>query len=179
MNVTVFYKEGETITGKPQPIGVTFLPKSTETTQEGVVDLIFHTGKTTSKVQEPRVVASDESEGGSFGTWDGVWVSCVLNIFGVTTCIMYRRLGWVVGQAGILGATLIILLSGVVTLLTTISMSAIARNGKVKGGGAYFLMSRSVVCMRMCIWCVHVCMCIYIRCVHVHLYLLCVFAFLV
>ena len=141
MNVTVFYKEGEAITGKPQPIGVTFLPKNTESTQESVVEVVSHTGKTTSKVQEPRVVASAESEGGSFGTWDGVWVSCVLNIFGV---IMYRRLGWVVGQAGILGATLIILLSGVVTLLTTISMSAIATNGKVKGGGAYFLISRSV-----------------------------------
>lgn len=81
---------------------------------------------------------------GSFGTWDGVWVSCVLNIFGV---IMYLRLGWVVGYAGILGTTFIILLSGVVTMLTTISMSAIATNGKVKGGGAYFLISRSVGCV--------------------------------
>ena len=141
MNVTVFYKEGEAITGKPQPIGVTFLPKGTETTQESVVEVVSHTGKTAKKAQEPRVVASDDSESGSFGTWDGVWVSCVLNIFGV---IMYRRLGWVVGEAGILGATLIILLSGVVTLLTTISMSAIATNGRVKGGGAYFLISRSV-----------------------------------
>ena len=46
--------------------------------------------------------------GGKFGTWDGVYVSCLLNIFGV---IMFLRLGWVVGQAGILQAVAIILLA--------------------------------------------------------------------
>ena len=76
-----------------------------------------------------------------FGTWDGVYVSCLLNIFGV---IMFLRLGWVVGQAGIIQSILIILLSGVVTILTTCSMSAICTNGTVKGGGAYYLISRSL-----------------------------------
>ena len=36
--------------------------------------------------------------GKKFGTWDGVYVNVLLNIFGV---IMFLRLGWVVGQAGI------------------------------------------------------------------------------
>jgi len=50
----------------------------------------------------------------------------------------------VVGQAGIGLAAVIILLSGLVTVITTLSMSAICTNGEVKGGGAYYLISRSL-----------------------------------
>ena len=76
-----------------------------------------------------------------FGTWDGVCVSCLLNIFGV---IMFLRVGFVVGHAGWVLAIGIMLLSTVVTLITTWSMSAIVTNGEVKGGGAYYLISRSL-----------------------------------
>ena len=41
-------------------------------------------------------------------------------------------------------ASVVILLSGCVTILTTLSMSAICTNGEVKGGGAYYLISRSL-----------------------------------
>ncbi len=58
--------------------------------------------------------------------------------------MLFIRLSWVVGQAGIGLATVIILLSGVVTVITTLSMSAICTNGEVKGGGAYYLISRSL-----------------------------------
>src|SRR6218665_2458612 len=58
-------------------------------------------------------------------------VRCLLNIFGV---MLFLRLPWVVGQAGIGLATVIILLASVVTTLTTLSMSAICTNGEVKGG---------------------------------------------
>lgn len=44
-----------------------------------------------------------------FGTWDGVFTSCLINIFGV---IVLLRSGWIVGQAGALHAVLIILSSG-------------------------------------------------------------------
>jgi len=37
-----------------------------------------------------------------------------------------------------------VLLSTCVTVLTTLSMSAICTNGEVKGGGAYYLISRSL-----------------------------------
>merc|ERR1740117_1717571 len=76
-----------------------------------------------------------------FGTWDGVFTSCLLNIFGV---IMFLRLGWVVGQGGIFSAIGIILISTIVTTLTTLSMSAICTNGEIKGGGAYYLVSRAI-----------------------------------
>ena len=68
-------------------------------------------------------------------------VRCLLNIWGV---MLFIRLSWVVGQAGIGLASVIILLSTVVTILTTLSMSAICTNGEVKGGGAYYLISRSL-----------------------------------
>jgi solute carrier family 12 (sodium/potassium/chloride transporter), member 2 len=57
---------------------------------------------------------------------------------------MFLRLGWTVAQAGIGLACVIVLMSSVVTSLTTASMSAIATNGEVKAGGAYYLISRSL-----------------------------------
>ena len=76
-----------------------------------------------------------------FGWIKGVLVPCLLNIWGV---MLFLRLTWVVGQAGIGLSTLIILLSASVTTLTSISMSAICTNGQIKGGGAYYLISRSL-----------------------------------
>ncbi len=74
------------------------------------------------------------------GTFIGVYTPTVLTILGV---IMYLRLGWVVGNAGILGAFLIILLANAITLVTALSMSTLATNMRVGVGGAYFLISRS------------------------------------
>ncbi|KAK3791356.1 hypothetical protein RRG08_012538 [Elysia crispata] len=76
-----------------------------------------------------------------FGWIQGVLIRCVLNIFGV---MLFIRLSWVVGNAGILQASIIVLLSGVVTTITAISMTAICTNGEVKGGGAYYMISRSL-----------------------------------
>lgn len=76
-----------------------------------------------------------------FGTVGGVFTPCVLTILGV---IMFLRFGSVVGQAGILRALLIVLCAKVITTLTTLSLSAIATNTRVKAGGAYFLISRSL-----------------------------------
>ncbi|VDK60751.1 unnamed protein product, partial [Cylicostephanus goldi] len=46
-------------------------------------------------------------------------------------------------KACLLG-TVIVLIAGFVTFISAISMSAICTNGVVKGGGAYFLISRSL-----------------------------------
>ena len=71
----------------------------------------------------------------------GVFTPCTLTILGV---IMFLRLGYVVGESGIWLALAIVLVSKLITLLTTISLSGIATNTRVKGGGAYFLISRSL-----------------------------------
>lgn len=68
-------------------------------------------------------------------------VRCLLNIWGV---MLFLRLSWVAAQAGIVMGTAILLLATVVTLVTTMSMSAICTNGEVKGGGTYYMISRSL-----------------------------------
>ncbi len=76
-----------------------------------------------------------------FGTFGGVFTPCTLTILGV---IMFLRFGQVVGNAGVVYALLIVLASKVITGLTSLSLAAIATNTRVKGGGAYYLISRSL-----------------------------------
>ncbi|CAF3821224.1 unnamed protein product [Adineta steineri] len=76
-----------------------------------------------------------------FGWIVGVLIRCVLNIFGV---MLFLRLSWVTGQAGMGLACLIVIISTAVTVITAVSMSAICTNGEVKGGGTYYLISRSL-----------------------------------
>jgi len=76
-----------------------------------------------------------------FGTFGGVFVPNVLTILGV---ILFLRSGWVVGNAGLTNAILMLCLANVVTLISTLSLSAIATNTRAQGGGAYFLVSRSL-----------------------------------
>lgn len=71
----------------------------------------------------------------------GVFTPCTLTILGV---IMFLRFGYVVGQAGIFGTVAIIAAATLITVLTTLSLSAIATNTEVKGGGVYYLISRSL-----------------------------------
>jgi len=69
-----------------------------------------------------------------FGTFSGVFVPTVLTILGV---IMYLRLAWVVGNAGLIGAILIIVLAHVVTISTGLAVSSIATNIRVGAGGRF------------------------------------------
>lgn len=57
-----------------------------------------------------------------FGTWDGVFTTCLINIFGV---IVFLRSGWIVAQAGIINAILIIFCSGEFTLILRTSLQFI------------------------------------------------------
>ncbi len=75
------------------------------------------------------------------GTFGGVFTPDVLTILGV---IMYLRLGWVVGNAGFLGALVIIVLAKVITITTALSMSSITTNIKIGAGGAYSIITKSV-----------------------------------
>ncbi|XP_041794212.1 solute carrier family 12 member 1 isoform X2 [Chelmon rostratus] len=84
-----------------------------------------------------------ESDKGAvkFGWIRGVLVRCMLNIWGV---MLFIRLSWIFGQAGWGLGIVVIVLSCVVTTITGLSMSAICTNGVVRGGGAYYMISRSL-----------------------------------
>ncbi|KAE8573766.1 hypothetical protein A483_HHAL011684 [Halyomorpha halys] len=84
---------------------------------------------------------AEPEEGIKFGWIKGVLIRNILNIWGV---MLFLRLSWVIGQAGIGEGIMIILGCSLVTLLTAMSMSAISTNGLIKGGGTYFMISRSL-----------------------------------
>ena len=88
-----------------------------------------------------RVKGNQSEQKLGLGAFTGVFVPNVLTILGV---ILFMRVGWVVGEVGLVQALSILLIANSVTLLTTLSLSAIATSAKVGGGGAYFMISRSL-----------------------------------
>ena len=78
---------------------------------------------------------------GTLGTFSGVFTPSILTILGI---ILFLRLGYVVGNAGLGRALMILVLANGISVLTSISLSAIATNIKVKGGGDYYLISRTL-----------------------------------
>ncbi|XP_070687017.1 solute carrier family 12 member 1 [Pempheris klunzingeri] len=86
-------------------------------------------------------IPPDSNKAVKFGWIRGVLVRCMLNIWGV---MLFIRLSWIFGQAGWGLGIVVIVLSCVVTTITGLSMSAICTNGVVRGGGAYYLISRSL-----------------------------------
>jgi amino acid transporter len=76
-----------------------------------------------------------------FGTFAGVFTPSLLTILGV---IMYMRLGWVVGNAGLIGSIIIILIAHVIAITTGLSVSSVATDKKIGAGGIYYVISRSM-----------------------------------
>ncbi|MEA3503725.1 MAG: Na-K-Cl cotransporter, partial [Bacteroidota bacterium] len=76
-----------------------------------------------------------------FGTFTGVFTPSILTILGV---IMYMRLGWVVGQSGIIAAIAIILIAHIISVSTGLSISSISTDKKIRTGGIYYILSRSL-----------------------------------
>ncbi|MBT8396498.1 MAG: Na-K-Cl cotransporter, partial [Gemmatimonadetes bacterium] len=88
----------------------------------------------------PRAEVAPGKAGG-LGTFGGVFTPSILTILGV---IMYLRFGWVVGNVGLAGTFLIVTISTSITFLTALSISAIATDQRVRTGGAYYMISRSL-----------------------------------
>jgi amino acid transporter len=83
----------------------------------------------------------ETSSGYQFGTFKGVFTPSILTILGV---VMYLRMGWVLGNVGLIETLIIITLASAITFLTGLSLAALATNMKVGGGGAYYIISRSL-----------------------------------
>ena len=86
-------------------------------------------------------MSDSQAKTGTLGTFAGVFTPSILTILGI---ILFLRLGYVVGNAGFGRALIIIALANVISVLTSVSLSAIATNLKVKGGGDYYLISRTL-----------------------------------
>ncbi len=79
------------------------------------------------------------SSGGTMGTMP-VFMTALSTILGA---ILFLRFGYAVGNTGLMGALLIILIGHAVTIPTAMAVAEIATNQKVEGGGAYYMISRS------------------------------------
>lgn len=75
------------------------------------------------------------------GTFAGVFTPSILTILGI---ILFQRLGYVVGAGGLLEALLVIALATTISVITSMSLSAIVTNIRVRAGGDYYLISRTL-----------------------------------
>jgi amino acid transporter len=78
---------------------------------------------------------------GTLGTFAGVFTPSILTILGI---ILFLRLGYVVGAGGLERALLILVFANAISVLTSLSLSAVATNLRVKRGGDYYLISRTL-----------------------------------
>lgn len=83
----------------------------------------------------------DPKDTGKLGTFAGVFTPSILTILGI---ILFLRLGFVVGQAGLKQTLVILILANGLSVLTSVSLAAIATNIKVKGGGVYYMIARTL-----------------------------------
>jgi len=80
-----------------------------------------------------------EQTGNMFSTFSGVFTPSILTILGV---ILFMRANFVVGEAGIYGAIIILVIAQSITAFSALSICAISTNMSIRGGGAYFMISR-------------------------------------
>ena len=120
------------------------LPEISEASGEGGATNSLEEGKVDVEGSELSMhdnTSASEPTKNKLGTLNGVFIPCCLNIMGI---ILFLRMGWGVGQAGVLGTIAIIAVAETMALLTVLSFSAIVTNGNMAGGGSYFMISRSL-----------------------------------
>lgn len=81
----------------------------------------------------------NQSTKNKFGTAP-VFFTAISTILGA---ILFLRFGFAVGKLGFWGVLVIIMLGHMVTIPTAFAISEISTNQRVKGGGEYYIISRS------------------------------------
>ncbi len=95
----------------------------------------------TSANQSSKQSAGETPPQGQLGTFAGVFTPSILTILGI---ILFLRLGYVTGSAGVARILIILAIANTITILTSLSLAAVATNLKVKSGGDYYLISRTL-----------------------------------
>ncbi|GMI01166.1 hypothetical protein TrST_g824 [Triparma strigata] len=106
-------------------------PNKTEAAGADAVDIDIESGIATKAVKATE----------KLGTLFGVFLPCMQNILGV---ILFLRLPFITAQAGCIQATAVVMICVISTVLTGLSLSAIATNGKIQAGGPYYVISRNL-----------------------------------
>eukprot|EP00041_Stephanoeca_diplocostata_P016824 m.333051 g.333051 ORF g.333051 m.333051 type:complete len:884 (+) comp20501_c0_seq2:148-2799(+) len=95
------------------------------------------------EVEDDELLGANEEapRRGTLTTFFGVFVPCVLSIFSV---ILFLRMGYVLSQVGLILSLGLLVIAYFVVTLTILSISAISTNGVIRGGGAYYMISRTL-----------------------------------
>ena len=80
--------------------------------------------------------SGDAPQGYGFGTFKGVFTPSILTILGI---VLFLRLGYVVSGSGLALALVVIAAANAISVLTAMSVAAVATNMRVKAGGDYYL----------------------------------------
>ncbi len=99
---------------------------------------------TTQAVRDSREPGNKTNTNGpkpKLGTFGGVFTPSILTILGI---ILFLRLGYVTGSAGLVRMLIILGIGTAISVLTSISLAALATNIRAKGGGDYYLISRTL-----------------------------------
>lgn len=84
---------------------------------------------------------SPDVEGRDLGWFRGVFRPTFLTVLGA---MLYLRLGWLVGENGLPGSIMILLVCVTITGTTALSVASIATNQRVAPGGAFGIISQAV-----------------------------------
>ncbi|GLD51095.1 solute carrier family 12 member 9-like isoform X1, partial [Lates japonicus] len=120
----------------------------------GPVAPLLHYRLTTSASPEPKDVSkhsrakagrsgrrSEDRTARKLGVVFGVVIPTLLSMFSV---VVFLRIGFVVGQAGLYQSIAMFLVAYFIITMTVLSVCAISTNGALDAGGAYYMISRAL-----------------------------------